>query len=188
MTVIQQASGTNWTAIAGIFIAGVVGPVVGYWAAWRSDLRRFHHERRLDARDDLVRLLDDVEAALDNLGEKCADMRSQVVQHAGGPEVGPSLIEAQRAFQHARALIARLRMRPYADQTLIEQAQTAANEMQKAIHLARTAIVSHRAGMIADEMAAAVGVPDAVEHGYTATEEYETLAREAVGRLIGADT
>lgn len=72
------------TADIGIIVAGVVGPGLGYVAAWRSDRRRFHHERALKASDDLRQRLDDVAAALENLGAASADLR-QVILSYGGP-------------------------------------------------------------------------------------------------------
>lgn len=46
-TTIIQAHGSSpdWTAIVGIVVAGVVGPTLGYIAAWLSDRRKFQHER-----------------------------------------------------------------------------------------------------------------------------------------------
>lgn len=75
---------TDWPAIVGIVTAGVLGPGLGYFAAMRSDRRRFRHERHLKAAGDLVALLDDVQVGLEKLGEGCAEMRNLALQRRRG--------------------------------------------------------------------------------------------------------
>jgi hypothetical protein len=67
------------TAVVGIVVAGVVGPGLGCLAAWRSDRRKFRHERELKAVDDLVALLDEGMVALGKLGKACSNLASAVV-------------------------------------------------------------------------------------------------------------
>jgi hypothetical protein len=179
------ASGTDWTAIDGIVVAGVVGPAVGYFVAWRADQRRFRHERELKASDDLRMLLDDVEVALDRLAAACAEMRSQVLQHLGDDRVIPSWRAADDAYQHARAVIARLGMRPHADAQLVKRARDAARGMFEAIRLVDVAILNHRANLPDLESDAAMAVPAAINRGYEGRNTYEALAREALARLLG---
>jgi hypothetical protein len=177
------------TAIVGIVVAGVVGPGLGYIAGWRSDMRRFWHDRQLKAADDLVALLDDIEVALDKLGEACAEMRSQSMQYWNTPEVvGPSLQAAEDVYQNARALIARLRMRPYADPELVKKAGAAAACMLEAIRIVRRAIVGQSTEQpLPSAVTATLGdVPAAVDRGYEGMRVYEAAAREAVARLLGA--
>ena len=172
----------------GIVTAGVVGPV----GNWLADRRRFTHDSNLKSSDDLLSLIDQVEVALDQLGVACAEMRRQVVLYESDPvRVGPSLQNAQDAYQPARALIARLRMRPHASDDLVERAKTAADHFQKATRLVRKALVIRQLGERATQEARMDGrtalenVPDAVEKGYAATRDYENSARLAVSQLLG---
>lgn len=164
---------------------------MGYLAAWRSDRRRFQHERELKSGDDLVARLDDVQVALEKLGESCAEMRNRALAWGGDPDkVAPSLQAAEDAYQDARALIARLNMRPFADRRVVEQAREAAGEMMVGIRLVRQAVMAHGfpalPESISTEVLAGIGqVPDAIDRGYAAAEQYEALAREAVGKLLG---
>jgi hypothetical protein len=69
-------------------------------------------------------------------------------------------------FQDARALIARLGMRPHANAELIKQAKDAADAMREAIQLAAKALLNHRIERPAEEAEAAGAVPAAVRRGF----------------------
>jgi hypothetical protein len=179
----------DWTAIVGIVTAGVVGPV----GNWLADRRRFSHERKLKSADDLRELIDQVEVALDQLGAACAEMRQRVVPYGGDPErVGPSLHKAEDAYQNARAVIARLSMRPHAGDDLVRQAKGAADHFLEANKLVRTAVVIASMGEQAPMELKTSGlsglgeVGGAIERGYSATHDYEESARAAVVKLLGS--
>jgi hypothetical protein len=184
---VPASSSPDWTAIVGIVVAGVVGAGLGYLAAWRSDIRKFRHERELKASNDLQARLDDVAVALDNLGDACAAMRSEVLQYLGDDRVIPSWRAADDAYQHTRALIERLGMRPHADLKLVEEANGAARAMLEAIRLVDEAIINHRARRPDADSDAVSGVADAIERGYARRRAFENLARSVVGRLIGTE-
>lgn len=196
MTNVQAA--TDWTAIVGIVVAGVVGPALAYVAAALSDRRHFRHERGLKASDDLRERLDDVAAALEDLGAACAVMRGAVLHHAGSPvQVGPPAVDAGDAYQQARARIARLGMRSHAPGETVAKAQAAADAFREAIQLVREATVAE--GMAATTKSQTVldlvtrtnlalsNVPAKVETGYERTRQFETAARDALERLLGSE-
>jgi hypothetical protein len=175
------------TAIVGIVVAGVVGPALGYVAGWRSDRRRFRHERTLKASDDLRDRIDDVAAALEDLGGACAEMRQVVL--SAGPDlerVPPRLQVAEDAFQAARASIARLGMRPHADESLNESATVASGKMLDAIRAVRAALTWKRAKPDGPEATQEL-IPLAgfIEEGYAATRMFQEDAREAIAALLG---
>jgi len=124
-------------------VAGVVGPALGYGAAWIADRRRFRQEQRLKASDDLIARIDDVATALEELGASAARMRR--VALVVGPEpniVEPLVEEGEDAFQRARASVARLRMRPHAPEAILVVADESTKSMVEAITIVRSALVA----------------------------------------------
>lgn len=125
---------TGVVGLAGIIVAGVIGPRKAASAAREADERRFVHERGLKASDDVLARIDDVAGSLEVLEEACATLRGWVA--------GPSLSEparmwelvrdAEDAFQRSRASIARLAMRPHASGELVEAAEGASKAFHKA--------------------------------------------------------
>jgi hypothetical protein len=198
-------SAAFWTGIAGIVVAGVLGPTVGYWASARAEQRRFGHERRLKASDDLRERLDDVEAGLELLGAACAQLRGRVElgaidpDHSGRPlhaRVGDSFVEAGDAYQHASVRIARLGMRPHAPTETVSRAKAAADSMFEAIELVRDAMVAetvvktapsaHVNDLATSTRTALAEIPAKIERGYELTREFEAAARDALERLLGS--
>jgi hypothetical protein len=171
----------DWTAIAGLASTAIVG-IAGIAGTWR----RFGHERKLKATDDLVQRLDEVEVALTRLSDACAAMRVQTIQYRGDPEqVGDSWVLAVEAYHDARAVVARLSMRPHADRRLVDKANAVTKSMYEAIDAVGNAVKSHRAGRFEMEGDALLKVHPSIEAGDAATREYEALARDALDRLIG---
>lgn len=188
--------GPDWTAIAGIAGAGAFG-LLGGWLAdvrrrgedQRKDERQFDHDRRLKSVDDLVSRIDEVEAALEDLGEKCALMRQKAVTHGDDPkELGPFVLEAQDAYQRARASIARLGIRPHAGRDLVDKASAAAEHYLDAYRAAHRALIGRSMGAHQSEesMMAITEIPTHVDLGIEATREYETAARVALEGLLGS--
>jgi hypothetical protein len=198
-------SAAFWTGIAGIVVAGVLGPAVGYWASARADRRRFGHERGLKASDDLRERLDDVEAYLELLGEACAQLRGRVglgmiyPDQFGEPlhaRVGDSFVEAGDAYQEARVRIARLGMRPRAPAETVARAKAAADSMFEGIQLVQEAMVAETMAktapspyvnnLVTTTRIALAEIPAKIERGYELTREFEAAARDALERLLGA--
>ncbi len=190
------SEGPDWTAIAGILGAGAFG-LLGGWLAdsrrssedQRKDERQFDHERRLKSVDDLVSRIDDVEAALENLGEKCAVMRQKAMTHGDDPnELGQPLQVAEDAYQAARASVARLAIRPHAGERLVAGATTAAEAYLGAINSVRSALIGRRMGIHQppESLMALTNVPEQVEDGIQRTRQFEEAAREALERLLGS--
>ena len=187
-TVIVQSEPWSTPVLAGvgIVVAGVLGPGVGYWAAARSDRRRFKHEQQLKASDDLIARLDDVAVALDQLAGACANMRSAVLSYDADPDrVWTPLLTAEDAYQKARGLIARLGMRSHADPALLEKARAAADRMLDGIREVRAATIKARLKSGIPPYTDVAVVMNSIEAGYEARREYETHAREAIGNLLG---
>ncbi len=168
------------TANIAIIVAGVVGPGLGYIAAWRGDRRRFGHERTLKASDDLIARLDGVATALENLGSASAELRQ--IALAAGPrheQVQPRVLSAEDAYQVARASIARLGMRPHAGEDVMEIATAAATMMLDAIRIVRSAAL--------DDAAAhrnLGSVVDLIDSGYDYTTRFQEQARAAIADLL----
>lgn len=190
------SEGPDWTAIAGIAGAGAFGLLGGWWTDFRrsgedrrKDERQFDHDRRLKSVDDLVSRIDEVEAALEDLGEKCATMRQKALIHGDDPkEVGPPVPEAQDSYQRARASIARLGIRPHAGRGLVDKASAAAGHYLDAYDAAHRALVGRTLGphQSAESLMAITQIPEHVEQGIQATREYEAAARQALEGLLGS--
>ena len=183
------------TAIVGIVVAGVVGPTLGYVAAWLSDKRKFRHERELKASDDLVALLDDVQIAIDRLWAACNDLTVgfTILSKVGfdgldAEKFDPRFATALRADQDARALVARLRMRPHADPELVSRAEAAEGLLQDALNHMRFARAVVGVGAPTEEATERLSdVPDLLKRARQEVRAYEALARDAVGKLIGSE-
>ena len=195
-TVHLITDGPDWTAISGIVGAGAFG-LLGGWLADRrrsfEDRRKaehqLDHDRRLKSVDDLVSRIDEVEARLEDLGEKCATMRQQAMTHGDDPkELGPSLQAAEDSYQATRASIARLGIRPHAGSVLVQKATAAADAYLGAIESVRHALIGRSMGRHQSEesIMAITEVPEKVDHGINATRVYEAAAREALERLLGS--
>ena len=171
--------GTDWTAIAGI--AGTLS--AGLLGGWFSDRRRFTADRKLRSADDLVTQIDDVAVALEALADVAATMRSQVVTYGLDREkLGPSAQATQVAYQTARAAIARLAMRPHAGTELVDKATTASKDYLAAymvVHMALTSTSSDAERMLGN-------VLEHVEKGYESQRTFESAARDAIEKLLGA--
>ena len=201
------------TAVVGIIVAGTVGllgPVLGYVAAARSDRRRIaherelkaidvKHERELKASDDLVALLDDVQIALDRLEQACADLRVGFMilerrdvlsfDRLDREKFDPRIVEANRARQDVRALIARLRMRPHANPELVNRVEAAEKALGDALNHMQFArgVIELDPQEEAAARKALSKVPGLLDRGREEARAYERLAREAVGHLIGPE-
>jgi hypothetical protein len=178
------------TAIVGIVVAGVVGPAVAALAMWVADRRRFIHETKLKASDDLVARLDEVAVGLDQLGATCAVMRGAFIGDGiDKPEkVWPTVYPVRDAYQRARGLNARLGMRPHADPSIVEKAEAAAERMHEAEGHVITILVESRAGLPTREDSMRLGpVFDNIEAGQSLKREYEGLARGAIAGLLPTD-
>jgi hypothetical protein len=133
-------------------------------------------------------LIDEVEVALDELGATCADTESAAwvwarrKEASSGARLSSGIAEARAAHRHARALIARLGMRPHAGEELIKQASGAAERFDQAVRL--FAEVWAR-GPSTESQAMVAKASDAVEQGRNRTRDYEESARAAVGKLLG---
>ncbi len=181
---------SSTVAIVGIVVAGVVGPALGYVAAWRVDQRRFNHERRLKISDDLRERADEVGSALERLGEAAADLRLVAVTTA---ETDLNALQAKRRvvfdrYQVARVSIVRLSMRPGATAELVAIAGKAALEFNGTATAAREALVLLRLGGDGGaERAAALmlSIPSQVDEGYGATNEYVAEARRVLDSIVG---
>src|ERR1700743_3455742 len=116
--------------IASLVIVGVLGPALGVLAARWSDRRRFAHERKLKASDDLVDRIDDLAASFDELSAACSNMRISALFF--GPEEEAALESVQKAeaaHLRTRALYSRLGIRPHAEPALVDSAHAAATSM-----------------------------------------------------------
>jgi hypothetical protein len=171
--------------IVAIVVAGVVGPGLGYFAAARSDRRRFRHERELGASDDLRRMLDDVEASLDELRAVCAGLRIEASQDLGNhAKLSPEVRAAADASQRCHALVARLSMRPHADEELTRHAYAAASSMNDAVRSVGLAMFAHSAGDYKHEVEQTTAIADAIERANEHIAAFEMHARAALGRLV----
>lgn len=173
----------DWTAIVGIVTAAGVGLVGTRF----SDHRRFDAERKVRSGDDLLRLIDDVEVALDQLATACADLRSKATAylHPNDSRIRPSLDNAHDAYQHARAVIARLSMRPHASDDLVAHAKTAAGRYQEVTLRVHSQLHLLDDGQAIDRQLLGV-LAQRLKEGDDAMRDYEKAARIVVGKLLGA--
>jgi hypothetical protein len=191
-TITEVHSGPSTaTFIVGLIVAGFLGPAVAAFASRWADRRRFDHERKLKASDDLIARVDEVAVALDELGAACAFMRqAALVFGVEQPdEVWPTVRSAEDAYQRTRASIARLGMRPHAHRALIAKATEASEAFSDTVNGLRTALLRRAAATKATGIPVSTppdlsGVIAGVENGYTLTREYEALARDALGNLL----
>lgn len=113
--VVINSGPTTAEFIVSLVIVGILGPALGVLAAWSADRRRFAHERKLKASDDLIARIDAVAESLDRLCEVCSIMR--ITAALLGPENVETLkaiSEAEHVHIRTRALNSRLAMRPHA--------------------------------------------------------------------------
>ncbi len=149
---------------------------------------QFKHEREQRAADDLLLRLDDVEAALERLGEVAAELGQVVFSHGPDPEhVDSKLRELNDTYQVARAQIARLEMRPHADDEVIGRAKAAADKYLEGWKIVRAAAVSRRLG---EERERDLEVRVADLHGLNdeaiaGIREYEVAARQTIRTATG---
>jgi hypothetical protein len=192
LAVSQMTTGpTEAEFIVSLVVVGVLGPALAVLAARWSDRRRFTHERKLKASDDLVGRIDDVAGSFDELNAACAEMRLSALFF--GPEQDDTLKAVQRteaAHLRTRALSSRLGMRPHADSALVESAFAAATSMYSAIENVRIANLRRHA------IAKAVGgspvlqefngevVEEHLATGLRHQQEFEAEARVAIGKLL----
>ena len=90
----------------------------------------------------MSRHLEEVQVALEALGDKSATLRGRYLAVAATrpDEMWPRIHEAEDAFQSARAAIARLGMQPSADKALV----TTADDAAKAHHAAVRTVRAHQ--------------------------------------------
>jgi hypothetical protein len=179
------------TAVVGIIVAGVVGPAIAVYASRLADRRRFEHERKLKASDDLIERIDEVGAALGELGAACATTRQVFLALAASEpdKLWPPIRDAEDAYQRARALTARLGMRPHADAELVKKAEAAAGSHQESTKAVRINLIRSQAARAAVGSVVMAEYPvervmEHIETGYTLTREYEVQARVAIGQLL----
>ncbi len=177
------------TADLAIVVAGVVGPGLGYFAASRSDHRRFRHERALKASDDLRERLDEVAATLEALAEAAVGLRSETTIHAANrtPELSQAMRAAADAYQAARVSIARLEMRAHADDDVVKAAQEAAELLERPTDVAFNALILRRAEAQAtpESSTELAEIPRMVEAGYGGVRRYQLEAKRADAALLG---
>ncbi len=190
-TIVQVSSGpTTAEFIVSLLIVGVLGPGLGVLAGRWADRRKFAHERKLKASDDLIARIDDGAASLEELGEACTTMRQSFLSLgvADTKALWPLVSIAEDAYQRSRVKTARLGIRPYADSELLAKADEAASSLLSAVRDVRTALIKA-------DLARATGkepldelpigpVMEKIETGYTQTREYHARARVAVGNLL----
>jgi hypothetical protein len=189
--VVVNSGPTTLEFIVSLVIVGILGPTLGVFAARWADRRRFAHERKLKASDDLVARIDDVAESLDRLCEVCSIMRMTAVLR--GPESVDTLeaiSEAEHAHIRTRALNSRLAMRPHADPALLESAVAAAMSMNSGIENIRNANVRRRAAVKAAGQPIVLGVYDdervesLLNSGLEHIKEFEARARATIGMLL----
>jgi hypothetical protein len=186
--------------LAGILAAGVVGPGVGYWAASRSDRRRFEHERGLKASDDVLARVDDVAASLRSLSEACSVLNAYVTIHGAGEEVRPPHSAARVALRAAEAEIARLAIRPRVPRDTVAKAEAASSCFSRGLDVVTMAMSATTASessagpdspALRKVVAAALGaLPDyggMVTRGDALISEFEDSARAAMAPLLGSE-
>jgi hypothetical protein len=192
LAIVAQSSGPSTaTFIVSLLVAGVVSPGLAILASRWSDRRRFAHERKLKASDDLIERIDDVAVSLDELGGACATMRQAFLAWgvSAPDKVQPLMLAAEDAYQRARALNARLGIRPYANQEVLAKAEAAAKSLHESAKAVRGALIRRQAASAAtgQESLAELPVGPVMEHietGYKQIAEYHEKARVAVGKLL----
>jgi hypothetical protein len=176
--------------LGSLAVAGVLAPLAAALATRWSDRRRFKHEREQNATGDLVERSEEVLDLLDSFGGRCADLRQIYIgpMMKAAEEVWSRVLIAEDAYQRVRVAIAKLRMRPHADEELLEAAEKAAARHLDGVRAVRQHVIRHRAEVSAGNSdpiiePAVEEIMDSVEEGYDLTKEYATLARAAIGRL-----
>jgi len=189
--VIVNSGPTTTEFIVSLIIVGILGPSLGVLAARWADRRRFAHERKLKASDDLIARIDDVAESLDRLCEACSIVR--ITAALQGPEsVGTlkAISDAEHAHLRTRAVSSRLAMRPHADQTLLESALAAATCMNGGIENVRNANMARQAAVKAAGQAIVMAAYDddrvesLLNSGLKHIEEFKARARAAIGMLL----
>jgi hypothetical protein len=150
---------------------------------------QFKHEREQRAADDLLLRLDDVEAAPERLGEVAAELGQVVFAHGPDPDhVDSKLRELNDTYQVARAQIARLEMRPHADNEVVAQARAAAEKYLEGWRIVRAAAVNRSLGAERElghdlQVASLWALND---EAIAAIRKYEVAARRTIERLRGS--
>jgi hypothetical protein len=182
---------TTFEFLGSLAVAGILAPILAVWQSRSADKRRFEHERRLHASDDLIERIEDVLTGLEGLGKRCAEMR-QIYLSLGATEpdkLWPLVRAAEDAYQQSRVSIARLGMRPHANAEIVEMAEAGDKKFFGAVRAVGTHLI-REAGFTATGREPSLDLPiepviDNSEEGYRLTREYATQARVAIGRLHG---
>jgi hypothetical protein len=177
--------------LGSLVVAGVLAPLAAAWQTRSSDRRRFRHEREQNATGDLIERIEDLLNLLDDLGARCAELRQLYLgpQMKEAEELWRRVLAGEDAYQKVRLAIARLGMRPHADDALIKKAEEAAAEFFKAVHTVRGHVIRHRLGeagnkepFVEPPIETVIG---SIDKGYELTKEYAALARIAIAKLQG---
>jgi hypothetical protein len=189
--VVVNSGPTTAEFIISLAIVGILGPALGVLAARWADRRRFEHERKLKASDDLVARIDNVAESLDRLCEVCSIMRiTAVVRGPESVETLRAISDAEHAHIRTRALNSRLAMRPHADPALLDSARAAAASMNNGIENVRNANVTRQAALKATGQPIVIGAYDdklvesLLNSGLEHITEFEARARAAIGMLL----
>lgn len=99
----------DWTAITGIAVAGVLGPVIGATAAAWHQKRAFGYERGAADRAELRGLLDEAAVALHHVDYAHGAVDLAILTHGGW--VGQYSPDALRSFETAGKVLDEIRER-----------------------------------------------------------------------------
>jgi hypothetical protein len=172
-------------------VAGLLAPALAALQSRWADRRRFEHERKLHASGDLIERIEAVLTSLEDLGEKCAEMRQMYLSVlASQPDqLWPRVLAAEDAYQRLRVAIARLGMRPHAETDMLNKAESAAAKLLAAVHAVRGHLIRRQAALattgnesLDPPIEPIIGD---IDEGYGLTHEYAAQARVAIGRLQG---
>jgi hypothetical protein len=186
----QGASGpTTAEFIVSLGIVGVLGPILAILASRWADRRKFAHERKLKASDDLLARVDEVAAALDRLHDACSE-----VWHSffwSGPqdtkETWTHIRTADEVYWRARSAITRLEIRPHADSDLLAAANAASSCLLSVMQHIRTELTRtdlsrlKRVEVLDRHPEKAI---NDLEDCDEKIRQYQQLAREAVAKLL----
>lgn len=184
---------TTLEFLGSLVVAGLLAPVLAAWQSRSADLRRFEHERKLHASDDLIERIEAVLTSLEEFGESCAEMRQMYLSLAATEpdKLWPRVLDAEDAYQRSRVSIARLGMRPHAEGEMVKKAEAGAGKLLAAVRSVRTHMIRRQAAVAVTGEEPLVDLPvgliiDNIDEGYSLTREYAAQARVAIGRLQGS--